>query len=273
VIPPDVLAWPLAEYTPPEGAVKVWTMSVALYMVRFVAAMALLPVLADGVVTMLPRMGIALLLAAYMAMGRSPEEVLGLTGGQVGLIAVKEAVIGVILGFAMGVVFWIIEQVGALIDTAAGFNNVQVQNPMSGEQNTPVSNLLVKLAGAVFFALGGALYFAQVLFESYRVWPLVDLTPSLQGAQRAFIDLQVGELFGNTMKLAAPILIVVFLIDVGVALLARSAEKLEPTILAQPIKCIVSVLMLALFVSVAFELLQQHLLPLGLLQQLAPAGR
>ena len=255
------------------SAIKFWTMSVGLHMIRFIAAMALLPVLGDGIVSGLARMGLAMLLAAYVAFGRTPEEVVALSGVQVGMIAVKEVLIGVMLGFAMGVVFWVVEQVGALIDTAAGFNSVQLQNPLSGAQCTPVSSLLIKLAGAVFFALGGGVYFAQVMFESYRVWPLIDLAPSLQGAHKAFIGLQVGALFGNTVKLAAPMLIVVFLIDVGVALLARSAEKLEPTILAQPIKCVVTVLMLALFVSVAFEQLQQHLLPLGLLQQMAPAGR
>ncbi len=268
--PPD---WAIALRTVVDADHAEWTLILALNMIRFVTAMILLPVMGEGIINSMSRMGIALLLAAYVALGHEPEEVIGLSGGTVGLIAVKEAVIGVMLGFAMGVVFWVVEHVGALIDTAAGFNNVQLQNPLSGAQCTPVSDLLVKLAGTVFFALGGGVYFAQVMFESFRVWPLVDLVPSVLAAQEAFIDLQLGALFGNTVKLAAPMLIVVFLIDVGIALLARSAEKLEPTILAQPIKCVVSVLMLALFVSVAFEQLQQHLLPLGLLQQLVPAGR
>ncbi|WP_425258734.1 type III secretion system export apparatus subunit SctT [Rubrivivax sp. RP6-9] len=251
-------------------SLQVSASAVALYMIRFVVVLLVLPVTAEQIINNMSRMGIAMILALYVAMGRPWDELSSLSGAEIGFIALKEAILGLALGFAMSTVFWVVEYVGALIDTAAGFNNVQLQNPMSGEQSTPVSNLLGKLAGAVFFSIGGALFFAQAMFESYQAWPLADMMPSAQGMYAVFLEQQMGSVFSNMLKLAAPVLIVVMLIDVGIGLLSRSAEKLEPASLAQPIKGVVAVLMLLVMVSVVFEPLRQFLVPRGVVQQLSP---
>jgi type III secretion protein T len=253
-------------------AMQISSSALALYMIRFIVAMTILPVMGEQVINTLSRMGIAMMLAAFVSFGQPWDELSGLSGTQIAFIAVKEMMLGVALGFAMATVFWVIEFVGALIDTEAGYNSVQLQNPLGDSQATPVSDLLGRLAAAVFYAIGGALYFAQVMFDSFRVWPLADMAPSAHGAYSVFIERQVGDLFGNTIKLAAPVLIVLLLIDVGIGLLARSAEKLEPSSLAQPIKGFVAVLMLTMFVSVAFDQLRHHIVPRGVVQQLAPSA-
>jgi type III secretion protein T len=253
-------------------ALHVSTTALALYMIRFVVAMIVLPVMAEGIVNTLSRMGIALMLALFVAWGRPVTELAGLAGTEIGALALKEAALGLVLGFAMSTVFWVLEHVGALIDTAAGFNSVQLQNPMGSEQSTPVSHLLGQLAGAVFFSIGGAVFFAQAMFDSFQVWPLADLHPSAHGAYAVFVERQVGTLFSLTLKLAAPVLIIMMLIDVGVALLASSAEKLEPSSLAQPIKGIVTVLLVLLMIGAMFDALRQHLVPRGLVQQIAPGA-
>jgi type III secretion protein T len=166
-----------------------------------------------------------------------------------------------------------VEYAGALIDNAAGYNSVQVHNPMSGDQSTPVSDLLSKLAGAVFFAIGGGVFFAQTMFDSFQAWPVMNLFPSAEGAYAVFVERQLGSMFSNTLKLAAPLLIIVMMIDVGVGLLARGAEKLEPSNLAQPIKAIVTVLVLIFMVSTVFGPLRQYLVPRGVVQQMLPAQR
>lgn len=243
--------------------------AVALYMIRFVVVMIVLPVTAEQIVNTMSRMGIAMLLALFVALGRPVDELDGLGGGELAFIVLKEIGIGLALGFAMSTVFWVVEYVGALIDTAAGFNSVQIQNPMNDEQSTPVSNLLGKLAGAVFFSIGGAVFFAQAMFDSFQVWPLADLYPSAQGAYAVFVERQVGSMFANVLKLAAPVLIIVMLIDVGIGLLARSAEKLEPASLAQPIKGVVAVLLLVLMVGAMFDPLRQYLVPRSVVQDLS----
>jgi type III secretory pathway component EscT len=55
-----------------------------------------------------------------------------------------------------------------MIDTAAGFNSAQMQNPMSSEQSTLVANMFSKLAGAVFFAIGGGVFLTRAKFDSFQ---------------------------------------------------------------------------------------------------------
>jgi type III secretion protein T len=252
-------------------ALQISSSAVALYMIRFIVAMTLLPVTGEGTINTLSRMGIAMMLAVFVSFGRPWDELTTLSGGMIGLIAIKEAILGVVLGFAMATVFWVVEFVGALIDNAAGFNNVQLQNPLSGAQSTPVSDMLSRLAGAVFFSVGGGVFFAQAMFDSFQTWPLADLMPSAQGAYEVFVQRQLDSLFGNSLKLAAPVMIVLLLVDVGMGLLARSAEKLEPASLAQPIKGVLTIVLLTLFVSVAFDQMRQYLVPLNTVQQIVPA--
>ena len=250
-----------------------WSIAVVMYMIRFAIALMILPVTSEGVLNNMSRMGIAAMLALYVALGRPVGEFGALAGGLLVMVMIKEIAIGVALGFAMSTVFWVVEYAGALIDNAAGYNSVQVQNPMSSEQSTPISDLLSKLAGAVFFAIGGGVFFAQAMFESFQVWPVVALFPAAEGAYAVFVERQLGSMFSNTLKLAAPLLIIVMLIDVGVGLLARGAEKLEPASLAQPIKGIVAVLVVIFMVSTVFDPLRQYLVPRGVVQQMLPAQR
>lgn len=51
------------------------------------------------------------------------------------------------------------------------------------------------------------------------------------------------------MKLAAPVMMTMLLIDAGIGLLARAADKLEPTSLGQPIKGAVALLMVMALVT------------------------
>ena len=247
-----------------------WAAAVTLHVIRFAIVLMILPVTSEGVVNNTSRMGIAAMLALYVALGRPAGELAALGSSVLMLVVVKEMAIGVALGFSMSTVFWVVEYVGALIDNAAGYNSVQIQNPLSSEQCTPVSDLLLRLAGAVFFAVGGAVYFTQAMFESFQVWPVVDMFPSAQGAYAVFIERQLSSMFNNMLKLAAPLLIMMMLIDVGLGLLARSAEKLEPASLAQPIKGVVAVLVVMFMVSTVFEPLRQYLVPRGVVQQMLP---
>ena len=250
------------------GLLKISVSLVALHMIRFVTAMELLPATAEQVVNGSSRTGIAMLLAFFVAAGQPVDSLQGLSGGYIGLLAVKEMVIGLALGFSMSIAFWVVEFVGAIIDNAAGYNSVQLNDPLNGQQSTPVSNMMSKLAVAVFFSLGGMIFFAQAMFDSFKVWPLLALMPSGAAVTEMFFLNQLDSLFISTIKLAAPFMLILFLIDLGLAILARSAEKLEPNNLAQPIKGILTILMLSLFVSVAFDQLRQYLVPVNVIGQM-----
>ena len=83
-----------------------------------------------------------------------------------------------------------------------------------------------------------------------------------------FIVQQTDSLMTSTIKFAAPMMLVLVLIDLGFGLITRAADKLEPTNLSQPVKGAVTMLMLALLIGVLVSQVRHLLLPTGLLQQL-----
>ncbi len=241
---------------------------VALCSIRLYAAFQVLPATGEQFMQGLVRAGVVVILAAYIAFGLPPDSALKLGALQWLALAAKETFIGVLIAFAASTVFWIAESVGALIDTQTGYNNVQLSNPMSGTESTPVSGMLLQLTIAVFYILGGMVLFVGVMFESFKVWPLLSPLPSVGGAAEVFLIHQADSLMTGVVKFAAPVLLILVLIDLGFGLISRTADKLEPNSLSQPVKGAVAVLVLALLVGVFLEQVRRHLLPGDMLQRL-----
>jgi type III secretion protein T len=218
----------------------------------YVAFMVLPPLAADTLHGPL-RNGICLLLGFYMAWGQPAHAFTGYTTATLLMLVGKEAFIGLLLGFAFSVVFWVAEGVGAMIDNMAGYNNVQLTNPQSGQQSTPVANLLAQLVSAGFFMLGGMLACLALLMQSFHWWPLHDMLPRLAGGPVDFVSVQMQGYLSAVAKIAAPVMLILVLIDLAIGLIARTADKLEPNNLGQPIKAAVATLMLALLVSAYFD--------------------
>ncbi|AEG94084.1 type III secretion system export apparatus subunit SctT [Ramlibacter tataouinensis] len=242
--------------------------TVALCSLRLYVIFLVLPAMAGEAVQGMVRTGFVILVGLFIAAGMPAQDVGNLPASSWLTLAIKEAVIGLVLGFAVSTVFWVAECVGALVDTQAGYNNVQMTNPLSGQQSTPVSDMLLQLVIAVFFALGGMLVLLGAVFESFKVWPLLAPMPSTEGFSEVFFLREVDGLMTATVKFAAPVLLVLVLIDLGFGLVTRAADKLEPHSLAQPVKGAVAMLLLALLCGVFVAEARQHLLPRDLLPRL-----
>ena len=254
-----------------SGSLQDLLLAVSLCSLRLLAAFALLPPMGQKFLTGGLRNGLTTMLAIYLAFGVPLDAVHRLDGLALASHAAKEAGIGLVLGFAASKVFWIAESVGALMDTQAGFNNVQMSNPLSGQQSTPVSDLLLHVVVVVFFSMGGMLVFLGAVFESFHVWPLLSPLPRIDRLPDLFIVGETDSLMTGIVKFAAPVLLVLMLIDIGFGLVTRSSSKLEVSTLSQPVKGAVTVLMLALLLGTLVSQVRGMLLPTGLLEHVQSA--
>lgn len=228
-------------------------MLLAVCLLRVYAVFLVLPAMTDQSVQGNVRNGVCLCLAIFIAWGQPATLVAGMDTPRLLAVLGKEAIVGLLIGFAASTVFWVAEGVGVLIDNQAGYNNVQQTNPLSGEQSTPVGNLLAQLSIAGFYILGGMLVLTQLLFESFKWWPINSLAPAWSTILEDFVRVQTSSYLEMMMKIAAPALLVLLLIDLAFGILSKSAEKLEPNNLAQPVKGAVALAMLSLLVAVFFE--------------------
>lgn len=222
----------------------------ALYSIRFVVAIMMMPATPEQVIQGQARIGLIMMLSAFMAWGQSAQEVKSLAGAALAMLVFKEALIGLCLGYAAGAIFWVAEGAGSFIDNMAGYNSVQQSNPMSEAQSTPIGNISMQLVTALFYAYGGLLVFIGLIYDTFRWWPLDHMAPLPARLLEAFVLNQTDEIMTRIVKLASPCLICLALIDVGIGLITRTASKLEPNALAQPIKAAVALLLVALSIGV-----------------------
>lgn len=260
------LLGPLADF---DKAIDEILLLIAFCSIRMFAALFVLPATGSQVIQGTVRYSFVVMLAVYVAVGvPHPPELIELTAMEwLGLVA-KELLIGVALGFGASTVFWTAECVGAMMDMQTGYNNAQLTNPLSGQQSTPISGLLLQLVITVFWVLGGMQVFIGALMESFRVWPIFSPMPSLSGAAEVFLLQQGSTLLVAVVKFAAPVLLILVLVDLGIGLMTRTASKLEPGSLGQPIKGAVTVLLLAFLTGIFIDQVRYLLLPTDLMANL-----
>lgn len=221
----------------------------AICSVRLYIVMSVFPPTADGLSQGVVRNALVILFGSYVAYGQPAGFVQTLHGTPLIVTGLREAVIGVVLGIAASTVFWAIEGAGCYIDDLTGYNNVQMTNPARGEQSTPTATLLTQVATVAFWTFGGMTFLLGTLYESYRWWPITLTFPRMPALIEAFAVSQTDSLMQMVTKLAAPMMLVLLLIDFAFGFAAKSASKLDLMGLSQPVKGAVTVLMLALFVG------------------------
>lgn len=225
-------------------------LTLALSGVRIAVVFQILPATSSEMLPGIARNGVIYLFAIFIAAAQPAHHFDDLGSAQMLLLSVKEMFLGLVLGYAASSVFWIAQCTGTLIDDLAGYNNVQMTNPLRGDQSTPISNTLLQLAVTLFYVAGGMMFMLGALFESFKWWPLVSLTPSMTDVAESFIIARTDSIMTATVKLGMPVMFALVCVDLSIGILARAAEKLEPSSLSQPIRGAIGLLMLIFLVAV-----------------------
>lgn len=167
----------------------------------------------------------------------------------IALVALKEALIGAVIGFFLATIFWVALSVGYLIDLQTGTQNALIFDPVHDHEEGPTAAFMLRFVITLVLAGGGLLVILGVVFESYRIWPIHQTLPSLDRTFTDAITARADTLFAVTVQFAAPIIVLLLLIEVGLGLLNRVAESLDVYSLAMPIKSTVALLVLIVFTA------------------------
>lgn len=172
------------------------------------------------------------------------------------LIVVKEIMLGLIIGFAFGVIFWAIGSAGNLIDAKVGSSIAVVADPLQGHQTSLWGLFFSQLAAWLFMASGAFLIFLDILLGSYAVWPVGEYTPKYDGGGLDFVIQQFHFFMTTAFVLAAPAIVTMMLVDIGLGLVNRYAQQIQLISFSMPIKSLIAnwIIILMLGVLVEFTL-------------------
>lgn len=162
------------------------------------------------------------------------------------LVVAREMAIGVVMALALRAVLAGAELGGHLTGSQLMLSYGSVVDPQGGVRSNLVANLYGNLALISFLLMNGHHALLRALAASYTAIPIGEgsIGPSLAGT---VIQL-LGIVFVLGARLAAPIVVVMLLVEVGTAIMARVAPSLNLLAVAPPIRVAVGLLAMAAMV-------------------------
>lgn len=175
------------------------------------------------------------------------------------LLAVKEALIGVMLGFFCQLFFFTIQIAGGLMDMQMGLAMANVIDPRTGAYIPITGNFKSILATLYFLSINGHHVLINGLLRSYQMVPIDRVWVPMNSEQMLwFIVHAFGSMFSSAFLMATPIVVSLFLVDLSLGIIAKSVPQFNIFVVGLPIKLLASFLML-IVVMPAFFLVTSEL--------------
>ena len=153
------------------------------------------------------------------------------------LLLVKEAVIGLTLAVGILVVFEAVAAGAALIDISRGGVLAMLSDPQHHQQPA-LSMFGVRLAVVLFLTVGGHRALFAALADSFVAAPIDQMMPPhlVSPAATTAIIHWTGRLLIVALQMAAPVLIVVLVVDAALGMIGRTAPQLDAHFIGLGIK-------------------------------------
>ena len=222
-------------------------MAFVLVLVRVASVLAFLPLVgqetAPQVIKALAAVAISLVL---LPVGGAEVAVRGWQAEHFLMYVGAEVLFGVLMGVGALLIYKALGTAGEMIGQQMGMALDFVTDPITGDEGSPVSTFCEVVGAMTFFAVGGHLCMIQALHDSFIQWPLgafvapdfvrhITLTAATQSMVMAF-------------QLAAPLLLLSFLVSLTMAVMARLVPEMNVLIVGFPMKVSVGLVGLVLFV-------------------------
>ncbi len=159
-------------------------------------------------------------------------------------LIISEFLLGIVLAFGFHTAFASLDLVGKLLDLQIGINTAGVFDPSSSHLNGVISDLLIAIAGVLFFILNLHYTLLNGLVALFRVIPLGSFNFQLLNIKK-LVSL-MGEQFIFAFIILLPVILGVWLVDIAFAIMSRSMPQANIYFLALPVKFIAGLVLLML---------------------------
>ncbi|MCE5168070.1 flagellar type III secretion system protein FliR [Paenibacillus profundus] len=176
------------------------------------------------------------------------------------VIIVREVLIGLLIGFLAQLFFTAVQTAGSFVDIQIGFGIANVIDPLTGTSAPVMGNFKYIFVVLLFLGMNGHHYFIDGIMKSFEWLPLDDNSFFQQianGNITEFLVQSFTQAFIIAFQISAPLIVALFLTDVALGFLARTAPQFNIFVVGIPIKIIVGLVMLFLVVPGLVYVLQQ----------------
>jgi flagellar biosynthesis protein FliR len=219
-----------------------------------IARFALLLVRPAMIVTVAPVLGgqyappqVKVALAVLLALTLAPSAPVPVGEVSLTMMVAREMAIGLALGFVVHALIVGVEFAGHLAGHQIGFSYGATMDPVAGVRNSTVSMLYGMVATVTFLGLNGHHAVLRALAASYERLPIGSghLNASLVDGVRQTLAL----VFTLGVRLAAPVIFVLIVVEVVVGLISRTAPSLNFMSVGQGIRIIAGLVVMSLVIG------------------------
>ncbi|WP_282171628.1 flagellar biosynthetic protein FliR [Cytobacillus firmus] len=167
------------------------------------------------------------------------------------LLIIKEALVGLMVGFIAYLILSAIQIAGGFIDFQMGFAIANVIDPQTGAQSPLMGQYLYTIALFFLLTVNGHHLMLDGVFYSYNFIPLDQAWISLGDENMAeYVIKAMNTMFVIAFQMSIPVVGSLFLVDVALGIVARTVPQLNVFVVGLPLKIGVSFIVLIVVMSV-----------------------
>lgn len=167
----------------------------------------------------------------------------------------KEVYLGLAIGVFYGLFLWAFEAAGVIIDTQIGMTFATSSDPIIGNEATLIGTFMGRWSVYIFVGTGGLTLLVGALLESFAIWPLLTPVDGLRLAASRLFEAELTRFMSLAVRIAAPVMIVLFLIDLVLGFINRSTQHFNVFFLSISIKGLASIVLLVTIIPFYVQLI------------------
>jgi len=162
---------------------------------------------------------------------------------QLMMLAFREIVIGLFLGFILRFFFFAVSIGGELMGVSSGLASAQLFNPTMGTQSNVMEQANLIIATLFLLAMNGHHLFIQGLAQSFELVPVTAQGLRFEGFVTVSMFIQEAFLIG--VKMASPMIVAIFITNLTMGLLGRAVPQMNVMVTSFQVTIMIS---LAVFI-------------------------
>lgn len=189
------------------------------------------------------------------------------------LLVIKEALVGLLIGFIAYLMFSAVQIAGGFIDFQMGFTVANVIDPQTGVQSPLLGQYFYIISLLFLLSVNGHHLLLDGIFYSYKFIPIdKPWIPFGNESLALFLVKSFSSMFVIAFQMSIPIVGSLFLVDVALGIVARTVPQLNVFVVGLPLKIFVSFILLfftmATLMGVVSHLIEQMLVTMRNLMEL-----
>lgn len=177
-----------------------------------------------------------------------------LVSNEIVLLAGREVLVGLVLGFLTRMFFFIVTMAGDLVSMSIGLGASQLYNPMLGSTGNAIDQFYSTLGTLVFLAIQGHHMLISGIAQSYDLIPVAAM--SFNAGPLAEMAVYGQIILMMAIKMCAPVLVTILLVNLAMGILGRAVPQINVLVTSMPVTIMIGAVVV--FVCMPLMILEMN---------------